>query len=104
MLVGMPRAPVADDTELGRRMIDFATTVRQDTNEIYGRLDDAQDDRALISRQVNMLYKDRRNHARTTTLLETEAKLSCQAWAQSTDASDNASVEVALLRTTVLAQ
>ncbi|GJU11602.1 hypothetical protein Tco_1133998 [Tanacetum coccineum] len=26
-------------------MTDFVTTVRRDTNEIYGRLDDAQDDR-----------------------------------------------------------
>nr|GEU62324.1 reverse transcriptase domain-containing protein [Tanacetum cinerariifolium] len=48
MLVGMPGAPETDETELGRRMTEFATTVRQDTNEIYGRLDDAQDDRALI--------------------------------------------------------
>nr|GFA76874.1 hypothetical protein [Tanacetum cinerariifolium] len=63
MLVGMPGAPATDETELGRRMIEFATTVRQDTNEIYGRLDDAQDDRALISGWVNMLYRDRRDHA-----------------------------------------
>nr|GEY67788.1 hypothetical protein [Tanacetum cinerariifolium] len=48
MLVGMPGALVTDDTELGRRMTDFTTTVRHDTDEIYGRLDDAQDDRALI--------------------------------------------------------
>nr|GEU82785.1 hypothetical protein [Tanacetum cinerariifolium] len=46
MLVGMPRAPTTDDTELGRRITDFTTTVRQDTYEIYGRLDDAQDDKA----------------------------------------------------------
>ncbi|GJT42335.1 hypothetical protein Tco_1280841 [Tanacetum coccineum] len=41
MLVGMPGAPVTDDTELGRRLTNFVTTVRQDTDEIYGRLDDA---------------------------------------------------------------
>ncbi|GKD12991.1 hypothetical protein Tco_1197398 [Tanacetum coccineum] len=44
MLVGMPGAPATDDIELGRQMTNFVTTVRQDTDEIYGRLDDAQDD------------------------------------------------------------
>nr|GEY15792.1 hypothetical protein [Tanacetum cinerariifolium] len=76
---------------------------KQDTDEIYKRLDDAQDDRALISERVNMLYKDRRDDARTTRLMETEARLSRQAWVQSMDASDIARAEVALLRTTVLA-
>ncbi|GJX43090.1 hypothetical protein Tco_0259766 [Tanacetum coccineum] len=37
MLVDMPGAPFADDTELGRRMTEFATRVRQDTDEIYVR-------------------------------------------------------------------
>ncbi|GJV86948.1 reverse transcriptase domain-containing protein [Tanacetum coccineum] len=46
MLVGMLGAPAMDDTELGQRLTDFVTTVRQDTDEIYGRLDDAQDDRS----------------------------------------------------------
>ncbi|GJV20233.1 hypothetical protein Tco_1369253 [Tanacetum coccineum] len=40
MMVGMPGAPATDDTELGRRITEFATRVRQDTNEIYVRLDD----------------------------------------------------------------
>nr|GEW09733.1 putative reverse transcriptase domain-containing protein [Tanacetum cinerariifolium] len=77
---------------------------RKDTNEIYGRLDDAQDDRALISGWVNMLYRDRHDHAWTVRLMETEARLSRQAWVQSMDASDTARARVMLLRTTVLAQ
>nr|GEY83895.1 putative reverse transcriptase domain-containing protein [Tanacetum cinerariifolium] len=40
-------APATNDIELGRRMTDLATTVRQVTDEIYERLDDAQDDRAV---------------------------------------------------------
>ncbi|GKE62403.1 hypothetical protein Tco_1512770 [Tanacetum coccineum] len=40
MLVGMPGAPATDEIELGRWVIDLVTTVRQDTDEIYGRLDD----------------------------------------------------------------
>nr|GEY99120.1 reverse transcriptase domain-containing protein [Tanacetum cinerariifolium] len=35
MLVGMPRASTTNKTELGRRMTDVVTTVRQDTDEIY---------------------------------------------------------------------
>nr|GEX31537.1 hypothetical protein [Tanacetum cinerariifolium] len=39
MLVGMSRAPTTNETELGRRMTDFVTTIRQDTDEIYRRLE-----------------------------------------------------------------
>ncbi|GKG20138.1 hypothetical protein Tco_0379939, partial [Tanacetum coccineum] len=34
----MPGAPATDDTELGQHMTEFTTRVRQDTDEIYGRL------------------------------------------------------------------
>nr|GEX01360.1 hypothetical protein [Tanacetum cinerariifolium] len=80
MIEGMPRAPTIDETELGRRMTDFVTTVRQDTDEIYGRLDDAQDNRLLMGGQLNMLRRDRRAHARMARLVESEAKLSRAAW------------------------
>ncbi|GJY81967.1 hypothetical protein Tco_0494718 [Tanacetum coccineum] len=50
MLVGMPGAPATDDTEFGRWMTEFATMVRQDTNEIYRRLDEAQNARAREAR------------------------------------------------------
>ncbi|GKE52205.1 hypothetical protein Tco_1487361 [Tanacetum coccineum] len=77
-----------DVAELGQRMIDFVTTVRQDTGEIYRRLDDAQDDRLLISGQLNSLRTDRRSHVRTARLMKAEAKASREAWSQSMDASD----------------
>nr|GFA18939.1 hypothetical protein [Tanacetum cinerariifolium] len=48
--------------------------------------------------------RDRRDHAWTARLMETEARLSRQAWVQSMDASDTARAEVMSLRTTVLAQ
>nr|GEV36883.1 hypothetical protein [Tanacetum cinerariifolium] len=86
MLVGMLGAPATDVTKLGRRMTNFATTVRQDTDEIYGRLDDAQNDRALISGRVNMLYRDIRDHARTARLMETE-KMAPKRTARSTPAT-----------------
>nr|GEZ17613.1 hypothetical protein [Tanacetum cinerariifolium] len=75
------------------REIDFVTTIRQDTNEIYGRLDDAQDDRLLISGQLNSLCSDRRSHARKARLMESETKASREAWVQSMDASDTTRYE-----------
>ncbi|GJX27878.1 hypothetical protein Tco_0235957 [Tanacetum coccineum] len=84
-------------------MEDFVTTVRQDTYEIYRRLDDAQN-RLLMSGRLNMLYRVRRAHAHTALLMEREARLSRKAWVQSMDASDTARSEVRALRTTVLAQ
>ncbi|GJW36364.1 hypothetical protein Tco_0059284 [Tanacetum coccineum] len=84
-------------------VIDFVTTVRHDTDEIYGILDDAQDERSLMSGGLNMLFRDRRAHAYTALLMEREARLSREAWGWSIDASDTARSEVRALRTTVLA-
>ncbi|GJZ91139.1 hypothetical protein Tco_0663066 [Tanacetum coccineum] len=64
MLEDMPTAQATDDTELGQQMTEFATRVRQYTNKIYTRLDDKQTERQLMAGQLNMLYKDRRAHAR----------------------------------------
>ncbi|GJZ82630.1 hypothetical protein Tco_0647803 [Tanacetum coccineum] len=47
-----------------------------DIDKIYGRLDDAQDDMSLMSGQLNMLYRDRRAHARAALVTEREARLS----------------------------
>ncbi|GJT08492.1 hypothetical protein Tco_0842954 [Tanacetum coccineum] len=58
---------------------DYVTTVRQDTDEIYGRLDEAQDARAVLSGLLNLLQRDRRSHAYTALLMEREAKLSRKA-------------------------
>ncbi|GJR44526.1 putative reverse transcriptase domain-containing protein [Tanacetum coccineum] len=81
MLVDMPGAPATDDTKLGRRMTEFSIRVRQDTYEIYVRLDDEQTDQQLMDGRLNMLYSDRHAHA-----------------------NDLARSEVMSLRTTVLGQ
>ncbi|GJV86694.1 hypothetical protein Tco_1530632 [Tanacetum coccineum] len=104
MLVDMPGAPATDDTELGQRMTEFSTRVKQDTDEIYVRLDDEQIERQLIVGRLNMLYRDRRVHARTALLMEREARMSRDAWGRSMDASDLACSEVMSLRTIVLGQ
>ncbi|GJX66320.1 hypothetical protein Tco_0300663 [Tanacetum coccineum] len=66
--------------ELGRHMTAFETRVRQDTDEIYTRLDDEQSQRQQLAGQLNMLFRDRRAHAYTRHLMETEARLSQEAW------------------------
>ncbi|GKA00660.1 hypothetical protein Tco_0673325 [Tanacetum coccineum] len=104
MLVDMPGAPATDDTELGRQMTEFTTRVRQDTDEIYTRLDDEQSERQLMAGRLNMLYRDRRAHARTARLMEAEARMSREAWGRSMDASDLVYAEVMSLRTQVVAQ
>ncbi|GJV10189.1 hypothetical protein Tco_1351730 [Tanacetum coccineum] len=76
MLVDMLGAPATDDIELGRRMTEFTIRIRQDTNEIYTRLDDEHSERQLIA----------------------------EAWGRSMDASDLARAEVMSLRTQVVAQ
>ncbi|GKB11965.1 hypothetical protein Tco_0845888 [Tanacetum coccineum] len=70
MLEGMPGAPATDETELGRRMTNFVTTVRQDTDEIYGRLDEAHEARAALSGQLNLLGRDKRSYAYTALLMK----------------------------------
>ncbi|GKD85711.1 hypothetical protein Tco_1356865, partial [Tanacetum coccineum] len=46
-------------TELGQRMTNLVTTVRHETDEIYGRLDEAQEARAasdIASAKVMLLH------------------------------------------------
>nr|GFB59712.1 hypothetical protein [Tanacetum cinerariifolium] len=95
-------APVSADTELGGYMREFETRVRRDTDEIYMRLDDEQSEGQLLAGRLNMLFRDRRAHAYTRHLMETEARLSREAWVRSTDMSDLVCGEVMSLRTTVL--
>ncbi|GJS00442.1 hypothetical protein Tco_0316950 [Tanacetum coccineum] len=97
-------APVSTDTELGAHMREFESLVRRDTDEIYTRLDDEQGQRQLLAGRVNMLFRDRRTHAHTRQLMETEAGMSREAWGRAMDASDLAHGGVISLRTTVHAQ
>ncbi|GJV56199.1 hypothetical protein Tco_1457204 [Tanacetum coccineum] len=48
MLEDMSGAPVTDETELGQRMTNFVTTVRQDIDEIYVRLGEAQNESTTV--------------------------------------------------------
>nr|GFC45023.1 hypothetical protein [Tanacetum cinerariifolium] len=68
------------------------------------RLDDEQTERQLLAGRLNMLFRDRHAHAYTCQLMETEARMSREAWVQATDASDLVHGKVMSLRTTVLGQ
>nr|GEV78138.1 hypothetical protein [Tanacetum cinerariifolium] len=97
-------ALVSTDTELGGYVREFEMRVRHDTDEIYMRLDNEQTERQLLAGRLNMLFRDRRAHAYTRHLMETEARMSREAWVRATDASDLVHGDVMLLRTTVLGQ
>nr|GFC24661.1 hypothetical protein [Tanacetum cinerariifolium] len=45
-------------------------------------------ERQLLAGRLNMLFRDRRAHAYTRQLMETKARMSREAWARATDASD----------------
>ncbi|GKE86177.1 hypothetical protein Tco_1559919 [Tanacetum coccineum] len=74
-------------------MTPFETRVRQDTDEIYTRLDDEQSQRQLLAGRLNMLFRDRRAHTHTRFLIETEVRMSREAWVGSMGASDLARAE-----------
>ncbi|GJX91558.1 hypothetical protein Tco_0344884 [Tanacetum coccineum] len=78
-----------DVAALGKRITDFVTTVRQDTDEIYRRLDYAQDDRLVMSGQLNLLRRDKCSYGRTARLMEGEARAAQEAWAQATDSTED---------------
>nr|GFD08343.1 hypothetical protein [Tanacetum cinerariifolium] len=61
-------------------------------------------ERELLAGRLNMLFRDRRAYAYTCHLMETEARMSREAWVRATDASDLVCGEVMSLRTTVLGQ
>nr|GFD38902.1 hypothetical protein [Tanacetum cinerariifolium] len=50
--------------------------------------DDEQTERQLLAGRLNMLFRDRRAHAYIRYLMETEARMSREAWVRATDASD----------------
>ncbi|GKE62684.1 hypothetical protein Tco_1513051 [Tanacetum coccineum] len=75
------RAPTTVEG-LSQRVTDLSITLAHDTHEIYVRLEDAQDDRALQRARVNTLFRDRRYHLHTAVLVESEARCAKKAWGQ----------------------
>ncbi|GJR58851.1 hypothetical protein Tco_1501013 [Tanacetum coccineum] len=61
-------------------MIDYSLLLDRMPDEIFGRLDNAHDDRLLMSGQFNLLHRDRRSYARMARLMESEARASRETW------------------------
>ncbi|GJS92666.1 putative reverse transcriptase domain-containing protein [Tanacetum coccineum] len=76
------RLCIALDDEIRRdpeRYVGYGITDtwdEMDIDKIYVRLDDAQDERLLMSSQLNMLRRDGCAYARSARLMETDARLS----------------------------
>ncbi|GJS16300.1 hypothetical protein Tco_0410772 [Tanacetum coccineum] len=86
---------------LSQRVTDLSTTLAQDTHEIYVRLEDAQDNRALQRARVNTLFRDRRYHLHTVVLVESEARCARQAWSQAMDYNRTVHAELQAYRAQV---
>nr|GEW62147.1 hypothetical protein [Tanacetum cinerariifolium] len=76
---------------VNQRVIELATTIRQDTEEFQVRFKDAQDDRAFLGTRVNILFRDRRFLRHTIMLLDREARYARRAWTSFEDR--NAAIE-----------
>ncbi|GJS83480.1 hypothetical protein Tco_0750021 [Tanacetum coccineum] len=92
--------PLLDPLEALEQTIDLLALWMMRLGETLRDMTELADDRFCHDCQTG----DKRAHARTARLMETEARLSCEAWVQSMDASDTARSKVRALRTTVLAQ
>ncbi|GKE91939.1 hypothetical protein Tco_1573034 [Tanacetum coccineum] len=88
---------------INQRVTNLSTTVEQETTIMYDMMEDAQDGRSLLRAQVNLLYRDRPVHRRLAVMIEREARMACEAWGLSMDASDYARSDVMSLHTTVVA-
>ncbi|GJV97947.1 hypothetical protein Tco_1549524 [Tanacetum coccineum] len=89
---------------VNQRVTNLSTTVEEETTSMYGIMEDAQDDRSQLRGRVNLLYRDRPVHRRLAVMIERDAKMACEAWGLSMDASDYARSDVLSLHTTVVAQ
>ncbi|GKD71114.1 hypothetical protein Tco_1325204, partial [Tanacetum coccineum] len=93
------RAPTME--ALSQRVTNLSTTLARDTHEIYVRLEDALDDRALRRGRVNTLFRDRQYHLRTTVLVKSEARCARQTWSQAMDCNKAVHAELLAYRAQV---
>nr|GFA26452.1 hypothetical protein [Tanacetum cinerariifolium] len=89
---------------VNQRVTDLFIIIEQETTIMYGMMEEAQDDRSQLRGRVNLFYRDRPVHHHLAVMVEREAKMACEAWGLSMDASDNAHSDVMSLRTTLVVQ
>ncbi|GKE74005.1 hypothetical protein Tco_1536046 [Tanacetum coccineum] len=69
--------------EVDERLTNLATTLRQETDEIYVQHEDAQNDRDFLRAQINMLRRDRRYFSSMSFAFKREAMYARKAWSRS---------------------
>ncbi|GKF07090.1 hypothetical protein Tco_0041314 [Tanacetum coccineum] len=72
---------------VNQRVIELATTVRQENEESQVRFEDAQDDRAYLRARVNTLFRDRPYHCHAAMILDREEMYAHITWTSSEDRS-----------------
>ncbi|GJS01710.1 hypothetical protein Tco_0318218 [Tanacetum coccineum] len=66
--------PFRREEEVNARVTELAETHKQDTQDLYAHLEDAQDSRARLAGRVDILPEDRQFHQQTIMLIEDEAR------------------------------
>ncbi|GJW17816.1 hypothetical protein Tco_0025252 [Tanacetum coccineum] len=64
------------------RVTKLAKTHERDTQDLYAHLEDAQDSQARLSGKFNILIEDSQFYQQTVLMIEDEARVSREAWAQ----------------------
>ncbi|GJU61752.1 hypothetical protein Tco_1243587 [Tanacetum coccineum] len=65
------------------RVIELTEVQEEDTQDLYAMIKDAQDRKTRLSQRVDVLIEDKEFHQETMLLMELEALVSQEAWAQS---------------------
>ncbi|GJZ68199.1 putative reverse transcriptase domain-containing protein [Tanacetum coccineum] len=78
------------------KVTELAEVQEEDTQDLYALVEDAQDRQTRLSQRVNVLIEDREFHHETMLLMEEEALVSREAWAQSVGLSSAGQLSAAL--------
>ncbi|GJU18175.1 hypothetical protein Tco_1146141 [Tanacetum coccineum] len=86
------------------RVTELAAVQEQDTQDIYGVIEDTQGRQTQIYQRVETLVDDSQYHYETARLLDQEALVSREAWGRSMEVSYMAHSEIMALRSIVMSQ
>ncbi|GJU09692.1 hypothetical protein Tco_1132088 [Tanacetum coccineum] len=86
------------------RVTELAAVQEQDTQDIYGVIEDTQGRQTQIYQRVETLVDDSQYHYETARLLDQEALVSQEAWGHSMEVSYMARSEIMALRSIVMSQ
>ncbi|GJT75655.1 hypothetical protein Tco_1042380 [Tanacetum coccineum] len=80
------------------RVTELTETHERDTQDLYAHLEDAQDSQAHLSGRVVILIEDRQFHQQIVIMIEDEARVSREAWAQAIGCSAGVHYELQAYR------